>query len=157
MSVQVTLTFATVDDMLAHFAGKPVTHIKSAPTEVAAAPVEKPSKSSKVQSATTATTLDLPAPSSPTAEAAEAAAQDPSTSQPEPQTGTAPTADANSAADTPVVDYKQAAEAVTKLSRTKGRDAAVAVLKEFKADKLPDVKPEDFAAVVKACADAMGV
>ena len=49
-----------------------------------------------------------------------------------------------------------AAEAVTKLSRTKGRDAAIAVLKSFGADKLPDVKAEDYAAVVAKCNAAMG-
>ncbi len=52
------------------------------------------------------------------------------------------------------VTYKEAADAVTKLAQTKGRDAAIAVLGKFGAAKLPDVKPENFAAVVAACAEA---
>lgn len=68
----------------------------------------------------------------------------------------AKTSKSTPAAD-PAVTYKEAAEAVTKLSRTKGRDAAIAVLKSFGADKLPDVKPEDFAAVVAACQAALEV
>ena len=47
------------------------------------------------------------------------------------------------------------ADAVTKLARTKGRDAAVAVLNEFGAAKLPDVKPEQFAAIIAACEKAL--
>jgi hypothetical protein len=52
-------------------------------------------------------------------------------------------------ADAPT--YQATADAVTKLARTKGRDAAVAVLAHFGAAKLPDVKPEQFAAVIAAC------
>lgn len=48
------------------------------------------------------------------------------------------------------VDYATAAAAVTKLSRTRGRDAAVALLARFGAAKLPDVDPAQFAAVVAA-------
>jgi membrane-bound ClpP family serine protease len=50
--------------------------------------------------------------------------------------------------------YNDAADAVTKLARTKGRDAAIAVLSKFGAAKLPDVKPEDFAAVIAAAVEA---
>ncbi|TXH58400.1 MAG: hypothetical protein E6Q97_02230 [Desulfurellales bacterium] len=56
---------------------------------------------------------------------------------------------ANNPADAPT--YQDTADAITKLARTKGRDAAVAVLKTFGATKLPDVKPEQFAAVIAAC------
>jgi hypothetical protein len=42
------------------------------------------------------------------------------------------------------------------LARAKGRDAAVAVLGEFGAARLPDVKPEQFAAIVAACEKAGG-
>jgi len=56
---------------------------------------------------------------------------------------------ANRPADAPT--YQDTADAVTKLARTKGRDAAVAVLSGFGAGKLPDVKPEQFAAVIAAC------
>ncbi|KAA3649375.1 MAG: hypothetical protein DWQ11_18705 [Proteobacteria bacterium] len=52
--------------------------------------------------------------------------------------------------------YQDAADAVTKLARSKGRDAAVSVLaaEPFKAAKLPDVKPEHFAALITACEEA---
>lgn len=50
--------------------------------------------------------------------------------------------------------YQDAAAAITKLARAKGRDAAVAVLARFGAAKLPDVKPEQFAAVIAACEEA---
>lgn len=59
---------------------------------------------------------------------------------------------ANNPADAPT--YQDTANAVTKLARTKGRDAAVAVLSKFGAGKLPDVKPEQFAAVIAACEEA---
>lgn len=62
----------------------------------------------------------------------------------------APTPEAAGAADV-AVTYQATADAVTKLARTKGREAAVAVLKTFGATKLPDVKPEQFAAVIAAC------
>lgn len=62
---------------------------------------------------------------------------------------------AQSAPTGDVPTYQQTADAVTKLAKVKGRDAAVGVLKQFGAAKLPDVKPEQFGAVVAACAAAM--
>lgn len=59
---------------------------------------------------------------------------------------------ANRPADAPT--YQATADAVTKLARTKGRDTAVAVLAKFGAGKLPDVKPEQFAAIIAACEEA---
>lgn len=59
---------------------------------------------------------------------------------------------ANRQADAPT--YQATADAVTKLAKAKGRDAAVAVLTKFGAAKLPEVKPEDFAAVIAACEEA---
>lgn len=59
---------------------------------------------------------------------------------------------ANNPADAPT--YQATADAITKLARTKGRDAAVAVLNDFGAAKLPDVKPEQFAAIIAACEKA---
>jgi hypothetical protein len=61
---------------------------------------------------------------------------------------------AESRSETPAT-YEQAAKAITALSRAKGRDAAVAVLSQFGASKLPDVKPDQFAAVVAAAEKAM--
>jgi hypothetical protein len=59
---------------------------------------------------------------------------------------------ANNQAHAPT--YQDTADAVTKLARAKGRDAAVAVLARFGAAKLPEVKPEQFAAVIAACEEA---
>ena len=64
----------------------------------------------------------------------------------------ATTETAQATADAPT--YQATADAVTKLARTKGRDAAVAVLSKFGAGKLPDVKPEQFAAVIATCEEA---
>lgn len=55
------------------------------------------------------------------------------------------------------VTYQQVADAVTKLVKTKGRDIAVGVLERFGAAKLPDVKPDQYAAVLAACQEAEGV
>ena len=66
---------------------------------------------------------------------------------------TTETAQATETADAPT--YQATADAVTKLARTKGRDAAVAVLNEFGAAKLPDIQPNDFQKVIDACAEAM--
>lgn len=46
---------------------------------------------------------------------------------------------------------EDARKAVLALSKTKGRDAAVAVLTTFGADKVPALKPEQFAEFVAAC------
>lgn len=121
--------------------------------EVAAAPVEKPKATKKP---TAVETQASPAPTQPTAEVAavtDAPEKTVDASNPTAESA-APAPQASTAAD-PAVTYKEAAEAVTKLSRTKGRDAAIAVLKSFGADKLPDVKTEDFAAVVAACQAAL--
>jgi hypothetical protein len=59
---------------------------------------------------------------------------------------------ANNPAHAPT--YQDTADAVTKLARAKGRDAAVAVLAKFGAAKLPDVQPAQFAAVIAACEEA---
>lgn len=123
--------------------------------EVAAAPVEKSAKPPK---STPAATQASPAPTPPTAEVAAVTDVPEKTvdaSNPTAESA-APAPQASTVADAPAVSYKEAAEAVTKLSRTKGRDAAIAVLKSFGADKLPDVKPEQFAAVVAACQAALG-
>lgn len=66
----------------------------------------------------------------------------------------APAAPNADGADAEEVTYQDAAKAVTNLAKAKGRPAAEEVLKQFGANKLPDVKPEDFAAVVKACNEA---
>lgn len=93
-------------------------------------------------------------------QAAEARAQDGAAEKPtetkatakKPAAATAPApqpsiATAADAAPT----YQDAARAVTELANAKGTDTARAVLKQFGADKLPAVDPEQFAAVVAAC------
>lgn len=47
--------------------------------------------------------------------------------------------------------YQATADAVTKLARTKGREVTVDVLAQFGASKLPEVQPEQFAALIAAC------
>jgi hypothetical protein len=45
--------------------------------------------------------------------------------------------------------------AIIALAKAKGRDAAVAVLGEFNVAKVPELKPEQFAEVLKICKKAM--
>lgn len=80
------------------------------------------------------------------AEKAESAKVEPAVTQ-EPKADAAPAADEEGPVE-PEVTYQDAAAAITQLSKVKGRDAAVALLKKFGASKLPEVKPEDFAAIV---------
>ena len=47
--------------------------------------------------------------------------------------------------------YQAAADALVKLAHTKGRETAVAMLAKFDAAKLPDVKPDQFAAFTAEC------
>ena len=127
--------------------------VTQATKEVGAAPVGKPKTTKKETTAATAT----PATSQPTAEVGAAAAPAPkdtnTQSSATPESAGADSAQDDGQAEAPT--YQDAAAAITKLSRVKGRDAAVALLAEFKAAKLPDVKPEQFAAIIaKATAQA---
>lgn len=79
------------------------------------------------------------------------------TPAPEPHTEKTEVAPAPEAPAADAVTYQQAADAVTKLAKTKGRDIAVGVLKQFGAVKLPDVTPDQYAAVLAACQEAEGV
>ena len=49
------------------------------------------------------------------------------------------------------VTKPEAVEALKALAVAKGRDQVVAVLAQFKAAKLDDVKPKDYAALIAAC------
>lgn len=62
---------------------------------------------------------------------------------------------AEAAADTPAISIADVNAAVIGLAKAKGRDAAVAVLKEFGVAKAPELKVEQYAAVVAACKKAM--
>lgn len=57
---------------------------------------------------------------------------------------------------TATVGYQDAAGAITKLSRVKGRDTAVALLAKFGAANLKEVKQEQYAEVIAAANEAMG-
>jgi hypothetical protein len=77
----------------------------------------------------------------------------------EPATTAAPaassTASEQPAADAPAPTIADVNAAIIGLAKGKGRDAAVAVLKEFGVAKAPELKPEQYAAVVAAAKKAM--
>ncbi len=51
--------------------------------------------------------------------------------------------------------YQEVAAAITKVSRTVGRDEAVALLDSFGAKRGPDLTPDQFVAVLDACEKAL--
>lgn len=53
------------------------------------------------------------------------------------------------------LSYQQVADLVMKVSRTKGRDAAIGIFKQFGVGKLPEAKPEQYADIYKACEEAL--
>lgn len=95
-------------------------------------------------------------PTVPTATEVQAAAPASKPSAPpNPQTASAQTPDAPAAAEAEAApDYETAARAVTALAKACGREVAVAVLAQFGAARLPEVAPEQFAAVIAACEQA---
>ena len=50
--------------------------------------------------------------------------------------------------------YQDAANAINAVAKAKGRAGAIAVLAEFGVAKLPDAKPEQFAAIIRAANEA---
>lgn len=119
---------------------------QAAVVKEAAAPAGKQKEAAaKTESAAT---------TAPTAEAAAAPAT--TTDSPAPSPTTPPAAASSAAAATEAVSYQETATAITKLSRLKGRDAAVAVLAKFGAANLKEVKPEQFAAVLASANEAVG-
>ena len=56
----------------------------------------------------------------------------------------------------PTYTREEAAKEITELAQTKGVDTAKAVLKQFGANHLRDVRPEDYAAVIEAVMAAKG-
>lgn len=109
----------------------------------AVAPAPKP----KATPAKTA----APAPTQPTAEAV----QEPAPENKVEPSATTQAADAPAADDTPAIAVADVNAAIIGLAKAKGRDAAVAVLGEFKVAKVPELKPEQFAAVLAAVKKAM--
>lgn len=77
----------------------------------------------------------------------------------EPATTAAPaassTASEQPAADAPAISIADVNAAIIGLAKAKGRDAAVAVLKEFGVAKAPELKAEQYPAVVAAAKKAM--
>lgn len=49
------------------------------------------------------------------------------------------------------VTYKQAADAITQVAKDHGRNAAIAILRQFGVDRLPSVKPEQWGEVLASC------
>ena len=66
---------------------------------------------------------------------------------------------AAAAASTPsseVPSYVDTAKYVTKVSQVKGRDTAIAMLKEFSLASLKEAKPEQYAAVIASAKKILG-
>ena len=76
--------------------------------------------------------------------------------EPAPEPAATPEPKAEPAPAAGEATYQDAAAAITKLSRLKGRETAVALLSEFGASKLPDVKPDQFADVIAKATALMG-
>ncbi len=85
-----------------------------------------------------------PAPTASTAGAAATAPAPKAEPQPDPE----PAAPADEAPD-----YATTARAINDLVKARGRQAAIDVLAQFGADTLKAVQPEQFAAVIAACAE----
>ena len=51
--------------------------------------------------------------------------------------------------------FEEAKAAVIRISKEKGRDAAVAVLAKFNVAKLPELKPEHYGALISAVTEAL--
>lgn len=89
-----------------------------------------------------------PAAAAPTEPAAATQATAPETAAPEQK--------AESSEPAPACTYDDAAKAIQGLAKTKGRDAAVAVLSSFGVAKLPELTDTSkFGAVVEACNAAL--
>lgn len=110
---------------------------KGIPTtaEQVAAVVTEAKAEAKAEKKTKAEKVDKAETEAPKSDEAPAATQEP---KDEPA----------AAADEPVYTYQDAANAITAVSKAKGRDAAVALLAAFGAKNLKEVKPEDYAALI---------
>lgn len=142
MSLEATIqenTDAIRELIAAIKAGVPTTAAQVAAVVTEAKPEKTPAAKETTAKKTTPAEKVEPAPTQPIAEAVADAAPE-KKDEPSEQAA-APT-------------YQATADAVTKLAREKGRDAAIGVLSKFGAAKLPDVKPEQFAAVIAACEEA---
>lgn len=129
MSIQVTLSFETQEDLMAFFSkgATTVTEVKEVPKAPKAAKVEKAEKPASTQPVSeTVTTETTPAASAPSEPAAD------SPSEPEP------------------VTYDQVAAVVISFSKKHGRPAAVELFKPFGITALPSATQEQYAPIKAA-------
>lgn len=128
---------AAIRELIAALANGVPTTNQQVQAVVEEAKAEKPAKAKKAEAPKQEAEPEPAATPEPKAEPAAAAAEAEPKAQAEAST------------------YQDAASAITKLSRAKGRDAAVALLAQFGASKLPEVKPEQFADIIAAAEEAM--
>lgn len=129
--------------------------LRSLIAKLSAAPIAAQVEAEKViEKAQTQATKSEAAAKKTTAAATEAAARTQPTAEAGEGAAAAKKAENSAASDKPAPTYQDAAAAITRLSKLKGRDTAVAVLKDFGAATLKDVKPEQFADVIAACEKA---
>jgi len=102
----------------------------------------KPEKETTAKK-TTAAATEAAASTQSTAEAGAGAAQEKKADNSEAS---------NKAAEVPA--YTTVVSAINKLAQGKGRDAAVAVLSKFGVTRGPELKPEQYAAVIAECETA---
>lgn len=112
----------------------------------AAAPVEKSKKTTSAKTEVVASTV-------PTAKAEAATVPEKTESASDQPVKSVEVA---APVSTVAISYQDAATAITKLSRMKGRDTAVALLAKFGAANLKEVKPEQFADLLAAVSEALG-
>lgn len=129
MSIQVTLTFASEDELVAYFArdkaGKPAQAPAPAPGPATAKADAAPKKTAAAKTPA-AQSAETPAPAS------TAATSDPET-------------------ETPAVDYPTLQKAVFALANAKGRDAVIGLMKDtFNVGSAKELKPEQWAPALAA-------
>ena len=103
--------------------------VASSSTAVSDAAKAKPAPKLVAAPATTAPTAEVPVPSAAAAPLAESASEPPS--------------------------YQTVANVVTQLSKLKGRNTALELLQTFGVNKLSEAKPDQYAAILAATAEAV--
>jgi len=118
-----------------------------------AAPATTPSPAKEPAPAPKSAAAPAAAPGPATAQVQEVAAPAKTASAPSPAAESAAAAAPASTAATDPVNYEQVKQVVIAITKTKGRDVAVAALAQFGVAKAQDLKPEqyaDFVAQAKA-------
>lgn len=130
------------------------TNIKARNAAQPEAAQQAPKSQAAPKRGTAAATTAAHAHTPPTAEAAADAAPAKTDAASTPAAASAvAAAPASTAATDPAPDYATTARAINDLVKACGRQAAVEVLAQFGAETLKAVKPEQFAAVIAACAE----